>query len=59
MGDIYSEIIYLRESFDMDYDEIENFLGVPSSTCRSRNRRAVKALRRNLVEEYGAEQFFS
>ena len=59
IGGIHSEIIYLREFFDMDYDEISDFLNMSSSTCRSRNKRALDELRTSLTEKYGEEQFLS
>jgi RNA polymerase sigma-70 factor, ECF subfamily len=57
--DIHSEIVYLREFFNMDYNEIENLLKLPSSTCRCRGRRALTELRNSLTEKYGEEQFLS
>jgi len=59
IGDIHSDILYLREFFDMDYNEIEKSLDILSSTCRGRYIRAVDLLKRNLIDKYGEEQFLS
>jgi RNA polymerase sigma-70 factor (ECF subfamily) len=59
MESIHSDILYMREFFDMDYNEIENFLNIPSSTCRGRYIRARDMLRTSLTEKYGEEQFLS
>ena len=59
IGGIHLEIICMRDFFGMDYKEIENALNINPSTCRGRYLRAVDLLKRNLIKEYGEEQFLS
>ena len=52
----YHEVIFLRFFQDLSYEEIAEFCGVPLGTVRSRLKRGIDYLARNLMEGNSHDQ---